>query len=569
MRFYFHVEGGRCEMEIGVVGVPVDIAQSRDYPQIFSEMKAAGISLFLPMSLYQEVGTPLGTGYEVDFFPPPFGTADVSLYEAARAAGVKFVVSADLMYRPGSALPTPEQDPLRALIDAAGRDLIHAVYAYDEPVLNGVSATASRQLYEHVKAVDPTLPVIQVQAAIPEGVSAPAYLADVRAHAAWADQVGFAVYPVGPVPGALSPYSDGQTAAPLAAIADYARWLEENLPDKKHVGVLQGFGFADLFPEALLATYDPALVAAAQAPTQEQMRAMAAGLSGMDSLFWFGPSYLDSADGAAWRDITAVSRDIAGLPPESAPIGPVADADAAANTISEAAMVGAAVGVIATATDPDAADTIVYTIDDDRFAIAADGAVTLARSGALDYDAEPTITFTVTATSSDGSSAAEAFEIDVRDAVKIIGGGAASEELIGSRGADIISGKGGDDWIWGRDGADTLIGDAGADMLIGEAGDDTLLGGDGDDMLYGGPGRDILTGGAGGDLFIFFAGDEAAVITDYTRGADALAFVGGVTRADLTFTAASGGVTIGYGSGEVFVQNHGVTGWGDGDFFFA
>lgn len=556
-------------MEIGVVGVPVDLVQSGDYAQVFAEMKAAGISLFLPMSLYQEAGTPLGTGYEVDFFPPPYGRADASVYEAARAAGVKFIVSADLVYPPGASLPASGQDPLRALIDAAGRDLIHAVYAYDEPVLNGVAVTASRQLYEHVKAIDPTLPVIQVQAAIPEDVPASTYLANVREHAKWADEVGFSVYPVAPIPGALTPYSGGQVAEPLAAIADYARWLEENLPDKKHVGVLQGFGFADLFPEELLATYDPALVAAAQAPTQEQMRDMAAGLSGMDSLFWFGPSYLESGDVAAWRDIKVVSSEIAGLSSENTPVGSVVDADAAANMISEAAAIGASVGVIASATDLDAADTVTYAVDDDRFAIAADGKITLARNGALDYDTEPTISLTVTATSSDGSSATEKFEIVVNDAVKIIDGAARSEELIGSRGADIIRGKGGDDWIWGGDGDDELFGNAGADTLIGEEGDDTLIGGNGDDMLFGGPGRDILTGGAGGDLFIFFAGDGAAVITDFARGTDALAFVGGVMRADLTFTAASGGVTIGYGSGEVFVQNLGVNGWGDGDFFFA
>ncbi len=310
-------------------------------------------------------------------------------------------------------------------------------------------------------------------------------------------------------------------------------------------------------------------MAAAQAPTQQQMRDMAAQMSGMDSLFWFGPSYLDSADGAAWRDITAVSREVAGLAPDSAPIGPVTDADDAANEISEDAAVGVGVGVTARAADPDAADTVTYTVDDDRFAIAADGSITLARSGALDFGAEPLITVSVTATSSDGSSASLAFDIVVKDAVKIINGTSLSEELIGSRGADTIKGLGGDDWLWGGDGNDRLEGGDGDDMLIGEAGDDMLLGGAGADMLYGGPGLDILTGGSGADLFIFSPEDERAVITDYAQGTDAIAFIGGVTLANLFFEEGSDGVTIHYGSGEILVQNVGASGWTESNFFFV
>ena len=90
--------------------------------------------------------------------------------------------------------------------------------------------------------------------------------------------------------------------------------------------------------------------------------------------------------------------------------GPVRDLPSAAthptpDLIAENAAAGTAVGLTAAATDPDAGDTVTYSVDDARFAIDANGIITLAAAGALDFETEPSITLNVTATSSDTSTA--------------------------------------------------------------------------------------------------------------------------------------------------------------------
>jgi hypothetical protein len=92
------------------------------------------------------------------------------------------------------------------------------------------------------------------------------------------------------------------------------------------------------------------------------------------------------------------------------------DADAEANQIGELAAAGTLVGITAAATDPDSGDIVTYIIDDPRFAIdALTGVITRSGTGTLDFETEPSITLTVTATSSDWSKATQAFAIDVLD----------------------------------------------------------------------------------------------------------------------------------------------------------
>ncbi|WDZ80816.1 metallophosphoesterase (plasmid) [Ensifer adhaerens] len=90
-----------------------------------------------------------------------------------------------------------------------------------------------------------------------------------------------------------------------------------------------------------------------------------------------------------------------------------ADADAATNQIAELAAAGTAVGITASAGDPDAGSTVTYSLSDNRFAIDANGVVTRSGTGTLNAQAEPSITLTVTATSSDGSTATQAFTLGV------------------------------------------------------------------------------------------------------------------------------------------------------------
>src|SRR5690606_30335714 len=76
---------------------------------------------------------------------------------------------------------------------------------------------------------------------------------------------------------------------------------------------------------------------------------------------------------------------------------------------------GPLVGIPASAPDPDAGDTVTYSIDDERFVIDADGVITRSDIGTLDFESEPSVTVTVTATSSDGSRAQQSFTIDLLD----------------------------------------------------------------------------------------------------------------------------------------------------------
>jgi hypothetical protein len=96
-------------------------------------------------------------------------------------------------------------------------------------------------------------------------------------------------------------------------------------------------------------------------------------------------------------------------------VGAVTDTDAATNEIDEDASTGAAVGIVASATDADATDTVSYSVDDARFTVDPDGTVRVAAGASFDTETEPSINVTVTATSTDGSTSQQAFAITVND----------------------------------------------------------------------------------------------------------------------------------------------------------
>ena len=101
--------------------------------------------------------------------------------------------------------------------------------------------------------------------------------------------------------------------------------------------------------------------------------------------------------------------------------GPVAfntppDADTATNQIAELAAAGTAIGITASATDPDVGSTVAYSLDDARFAInSSTGVITRSGTGTLDFETQSSINLTVTATSSDGSTANQTFTLAVLD----------------------------------------------------------------------------------------------------------------------------------------------------------
>lgn len=511
-------------MQIGTVGVPYDLAISRDFDAVFSQMQAAGQTLIMPMSLYESHPVPQGTGLEAAFFPPPFGVADESVYAAMREYGVRLVLPAELMYPLGTALPAPEHDPFRALLEAAGADLVAAVYTYDEPVQNGVSASALQAVYEHVKSIVPDLTVIQVNAPVEHGQDIGAYLTSVAAAAQWADQVGFSIYGSGLAgSGFVTPYSSGGLSDTVTALTDYVRWIDDVLPEKQKVGILQGFGLADLFSESLLEGFDPQVVQAAAAPDVVAMSEGARVLSGVDTLMWFGPSYLDNSLETAWQDILRVS---ASLATDARPgIGPLLDRNAAPNDVSEAAAAGTRIGIVLEL-DGFAGERPIFSVNDARFLVQFDGTVVRASAGALDFETEADVTLTASARLSDGRLATASFVVGITDAIDQIRGSDASEELVGYDSADSIAGLGGADWLWGRSGDDRLDGGAGADVLLGEVGDDTLEGGGGPDALAGGAGNDSLTGGADDDMFVFRENEGYDTVTDFTIGSDRIVLVG-------------------------------------------
>jgi hypothetical protein len=100
-------------------------------------------------------------------------------------------------------------------------------------------------------------------------------------------------------------------------------------------------------------------------------------------------------------------------------VGPIADNDNTANAISEGASNGSTVGVMASATDPDATDTVSYSLIDSaggRFAIdSGSGVVTLIDASRIDREAQGSHTITVQAQSSDGSTTTRSFTVQVLD----------------------------------------------------------------------------------------------------------------------------------------------------------
>jgi VCBS repeat-containing protein len=101
-------------------------------------------------------------------------------------------------------------------------------------------------------------------------------------------------------------------------------------------------------------------------------------------------------------------------------VGPVSDANAAANSIAENAANGAAVGITAAASDADGSNnTITYSLTNTaggRFAInSSTGVVTVANGSLLNFESATSHAITVRATSADGSFTDQNFTITVTD----------------------------------------------------------------------------------------------------------------------------------------------------------
>jgi hypothetical protein len=307
-------------LDTGVAGTPESVAQTRNYDRIFSLLAAAGATVFFPTFQTVEAPAPKSLGFEADFVPPcePGDPAFV----AARRHGIKLIVPASLLYPATGALPPLNEDPLAELIECAGRDAIFGLLSFDEPAdSNNASEAAVAEVYARAKLIDPTLPVLMVHAPIvmdkPQFATQAlraTYLERVKAYSQHADIVGFDVYPVTPEMAKIaSPSSAGEIVVHDAGIRDYMAWLRSEIPDRKHMMVLQGFGYVDQYDDVLVAQAPAELRALARQPdaieTMEMAKISAEG--GASLILWWGTSLQRNEDSQVWRDILATIKTLA------------------------------------------------------------------------------------------------------------------------------------------------------------------------------------------------------------------------------------------------------------------
>ncbi|MFT3736517.1 MAG: cadherin repeat domain-containing protein [Rhodocyclaceae bacterium] len=100
-------------------------------------------------------------------------------------------------------------------------------------------------------------------------------------------------------------------------------------------------------------------------------------------------------------------------------VGAISDANGAADQVAENAANGTAVGITASASDPDVLDTVSYSLSDDaggRFAIDANtGIITVADGTLLNRESAASYNVTVVATSSDLFTSSRTFTIALTD----------------------------------------------------------------------------------------------------------------------------------------------------------
>lgn len=306
------------EMRFGAAGVPRAMAESRNYPQMFSALSAAGARVFLPTFQYVEQPAPRSLGFETDFYPPC--ASDRPAFTALRASGVQMIASAELLYPDPLRLPPLASDPLKALIACAGPGTLFGVANYDEPVLNGVPIEAVAAVAQRVRSIAPGLPVIMVHAPIladnpqlSSGAARAAYLRDVVRYSDHADIVGFDIYPIpDTVMQVATPFSDGAAARFPDSFSDYMAWMKNELPGKRKLLVLQGFKLPDLYePQFAREAAPPDVLRQLRAPNRNEFDTMveAAADAGVELVLWWGASALTDQDSPPWPDIMSLIRE--------------------------------------------------------------------------------------------------------------------------------------------------------------------------------------------------------------------------------------------------------------------
>jgi Ca2+-binding RTX toxin-like protein len=133
-------------------------------------------------------------------------------------------------------------------------------------------------------------------------------------------------------------------------------------------------------------------------------------------------------------------------------------------SIQENSAIGTVVGTLS-ATDPDAGDTLTFTLLDNadgRFTI--DG-TNLVAAGPLDFETHTSHQVTVRVTDAAGAFYDQTFTIGVTNV--------AGEHLVGDGNPNVLTGGPEDDWLEGLGGNDRLVGGGGNDLLDGGTGSDS------------------------------------------------------------------------------------------------
>lgn len=228
------------------------------------------------------------------------------------------------------------------------------------------------------------------------------------------------------------------------------------------------------------------------------------------------------------------------------------------SSVYEDAANGTVVGTVAVS-DPDAGDTLTYSLVDDaggRFAIdPTTGVITVADGSLLDYETADQHDIVVQVIDAGGLTDTETFSISVEF------DNSGDDALTGDGGDNVMDGGSGNDQVWGQDGNDHLIGGSGNDTLMGGDGDDVLDGGDGDDVVNGGAHSDQLNGGAGTDMLFGSFGND---VLNGGAGKDTLSGGSGADR--FVFDSVDGIVDAitDFGTGDVLDIGAMLTGFSAG-----
>ncbi len=305
--------------ELGVAGSPVGSIQDRNYVRLFETLRKNGIENYFPTFQYEEVPQPKSLGFETDFVAPC--SPNDPAFAALRQTGMRLIIPGEYVYpSPGRiGRSTPENDPLNQIIACAGRDHISAITNYDEAAFQGTSINDVAKFYAQVKKIDPSLPVLMVHGPIitdkiqfSSTDRIARYLSDVIDFSAHADIVGFDVYPV---PAFLAkvatPFSNGAEVETSRAVTEYMSWLNQAVPDKRKLIVLQGFAYSDLYERRYREANVPSeLLAAIKAPDMQEMSMMLkqARDAHVDIVIWWGPSALMTSDSPPWPTILELGR---------------------------------------------------------------------------------------------------------------------------------------------------------------------------------------------------------------------------------------------------------------------